>query len=222
MGKKADHPMISLLIHLWSQRDRPHWGGREWLKTWAKRVQQLPNLLKQGWFHARLRGRGAQVDPSAFFSDARLISGQLKTLRVGEHSFIGRAELAVHAPLMIGRCVCINDGAKLLTATHDVSDPGWATVARPIVIEDHVWIATNAIILPGVTLGRGAVVGAGAVVSKDVPPLGIVAGNPARLLGKSRVSTLTYVPTASLALFRSWKSMSYDGVTPARVNVKVL
>lgn len=223
MGKKADHPVMSLLIHLWRCRDRPPWGGREWLKAWAKRGQQIPNLLKQGWFHARLRGQGARIDPSAFFSDARMISGQLKTLRVGEHSFLGRAELAVHAPLMIGRCVCINDGAKLLTATHDVSDPCWATVAKAIVIEDYVWIATNAIILPGVTLGRGAVVGAGAVVSKDVPPLGIVAGNPAQLLGKSRVSSLDYWPTASLALFRSWQGATNAiGAAPARAIVKTL
>ncbi len=197
--------MMSLLSHLWSQRDRLPVGGHAWLKAWAKRVQQLPNLLKQSWFHARLRGQGAHIDPSAFFSDARLISGRLEQLTVGEHSFVGRAELSVHAPLTLGRCVCINDGAKLLTASHDVSDPGWATVARPIVIEDHVWIATNAIILPGVTLGRGAVVGAGAVVSKDVPPGGIVAGNPGRLLEKCRVKNLDYRPTAFLALFLAWR-----------------
>jgi maltose O-acetyltransferase len=195
-----------ILYEIWRTRDRHPWGGRDWAKAWAKRVQQLPNLLKQGWSHARLRGRGAQVDPSAFFSDAHMISGRLEQLTVGQHSFVGRAELSVHAPLTLGRCVCINDGAMLLTASHDVTDPGWATVAKPIVIEDHVWIATNAIILPGVTLGRGAVVGAGAVVSKDVPPLGIVAGNPARLLGKCRVENLDYHPTASLALFRSWCS----------------
>ncbi len=197
--------MISLLIHLWSQRDRPPLGGREWLKDWAKRAQQLPNLLKQGWFHTRLRRQGARIDPSAFFSDARLISGRLEQLAVGQHSFIGRAELSVHAPLTLGRCVCINDGAKLLTASHDVTDPHWATLTRPILIEDHVWIATNAIILPGVTLGRGAVVGAGAVVSRDVPPLGIVAGNPARLLAKCRVENLDYQPTACLALFLAWR-----------------
>ena len=77
-------------------------------------------------------------------------------------------------------------------------------MSKPIVIGDYVWIATNALILPGVTLGRGAVVAAGAVVLKDVPPLGIVAGNPARLLEKSRVETLNYQPTNSLALFRAW------------------
>jgi maltose O-acetyltransferase len=127
-------------------------------------------------------------------------------LSIDENSFIGRAELSVHAPLSIGKCVCINDGVKILTASHDVSDPGWSSIAKAIVIEDYVWIATNAIILPGVTLGRGAVVGAGAVVTKDVPPLGIVAGNPARLLDKCRVNHFDYQPTSSLALFRGWRS----------------
>jgi len=191
---------------IWRTRDLFPWGSREWGKAWAKRLQQLPNLLKQGWYHAGLRAQGALIDPTAFFSEIRMISGQLKVLQVGEYSFIGRAELAVHASLTIGRCVCINDGVKLLTASHDVSDPGWSSIAKAIVIEDHVWIATNAIILPGVTLGRGAVVGAGAVVTKDVPPLGIVAGNPARLLDKCRVDHFDYLPTSSLALFRAWRS----------------
>ena len=198
--------MFALLIHLCNQRDRPPVGGHRWFKAWGKRLQQLPNLLKQGGAHARLRRLGATVHPLVFFSDARQISGQLNQLAIGAHSFIGRAELAVHAPLTIGACVCINDGVKILTASHDVTDPGWRTLTKPIVIEDHVWIATNAIILPGVTLGRGAVVAAGAVVVKDVPPFGIVAGNPARLLDKCRVQHLDYQPTNSLALFRAWRS----------------
>ncbi len=196
--------MLKLLAGLWCQRSRPPLGSQAWFRAWAKRAQQLPNLLKQGWFHARLRQAGATVDPSAFFSDAKMISGQLLSLQVGAHSFVGRVELAVHAPLTIGRCVCINDGVKILTASHDVNDPAWGSMSKPIVIGDYVWIATNALILPGVTLGRGAVVAAGAVVLKDVPPLGIVAGNPARLLEKSRVETLNYQPTNSLALFRAW------------------
>ncbi len=198
--------MLSLLIYLYNQRDRPPWGGRRWFKAWGKRLQQLPNLLKQGWFHARLRRLGATVHPMAFFSDARQISGQLSKLTIGAHCFVGRAELAVHAPLTLGACVCINDGVKILTASHDVMDPEWRMVAKPIVIGDYVWIATSALILPGVTLGSGAVVAAGAVVTKDVPPLGIVAGNPARLIANSRANQLEYRPTDSLALFRAWRS----------------
>jgi acetyltransferase-like isoleucine patch superfamily enzyme len=198
--------MKVLLRHLWQGRERWPWGGKAWLKAWAKRLHQIPNLIKQGGFHAGLARKGARVEGSVFFSDARTISGRLLMLSIDENSFIGRAELSVHAPLSIGKCVCINDGVKILTASHDVSDPGWSSIAKAIVIEDYVWIATNAIILPGVTLGRGAVVGAGAVVTKDVPPLGIVAGNPARLLDKCRVNHFDYQPTSSLALFRGWRS----------------
>ena len=62
--------------------------------------------------------------------------------------------------------------------------PGHArvTVQKPIVVGDHVWIGMNAIILPGVTIGRGAVIAAGAVVSKDVPPMTVVGGVPAKPL----------------------------------------
>jgi acetyltransferase-like isoleucine patch superfamily enzyme len=56
-------------------------------------------------------------------------------------------------------------------------------IAKPVVIEEDVWIAANAIILPGVRLGRGAVVAAGAVVTRDVLPFQVVAGVPARQIG---------------------------------------
>lgn len=198
--------MIRLFMHLWRSRSRPPLGSTAWWKAWAKRAQQLPAVLKQGWSHARLRRHGAQVHPMTFFSDARLVSGRLELLSVGADSFIGRAGLSVHEKLSIGERVCINDGVKILTASHEVRDPLWRMVAKPVVIEDHVWIATNALILPGVTLRRGAVVGAGAVVTRDVPALGIVAGNPARLLKEPRVPELNYRPTESLALFRAWLS----------------
>ena len=71
------------------------------------------------------------------------------------------------------------------TASHEVDfAPGHArvTVQKPIVVGDHVWIGMNAIILPGVTIGRGAVIAAGAVVSKDVPPMTVVGGVPAKPL----------------------------------------
>jgi len=195
---------MTLFQQLWQGRERPPLFTKAWCKAWAKRLIQLPDLLKQWRYHARLCRSGARIAPTAFFSDAGLISGKLHQLTVGAGSFVGRVELSVHAPLLIGSNVCINDGAKILTASHDVLDPQWPTVARPIEIGDHAWIATHALILLGVKIGRGAVVGAGAVVTKDVPDGAIVAGNPARLLDKCRPADLRYSPTASLALFRAW------------------
>lgn len=53
----------------------------------------------------------------------------------------------------------------------------------PVIIEDDVWLGTRVVVLPGVQIGRGAIVGAGAVVTRDVPPYAIVGGNPARVIG---------------------------------------
>lgn len=195
---------MTILSQLWKGRERRALFTKAWCKAWVKRFLLLPPLLKQWRYHGLLRRQGARIDGTAFFSDAGMISGKLELLAVGRGSFIGRVELSVHASLTIGANVCINDGAKVLTASHDVLDPCWSTVARPINIGDHAWIATNALLLPGVVIGRGAVVGAGAVVSKDVPEGGIVAGNPARLLDKCRSLELHYSPTSSLALFRAW------------------
>jgi len=197
---------MTLFQQLWHERERLPLGSAAWSRAWAKRMQQVACLLRQGRYHARLRRAGVSVAPRTFFSDVSLISGRLQELSVGEGSFVGRAEIAVHARLSIGRCVCINDGVKILTASHNPQDPGWSTVTGEIALEDYVWVATNAIILPGVRLGRGAVVGAGAVVTRDVPPRGIVVGNPARLLDKQRSETLNYEPVQSVALFRAWNS----------------
>jgi maltose O-acetyltransferase len=85
----------------------------------------------------------------------------------------------------IGHHVMIGPAVQIYTPDHHLqAEPriqGWE-VAKPIVIEDNVWIGGGAILLPGVRIGRNAVVGAGAVVSRDVPPNTVVVGNPARVI----------------------------------------
>ena len=100
--------------------------------------------------------------------------------------------------------MCINDGVQLLTASHSVTDPMWEHKKSPIIIAEYAWIATNAIILPGVRIGRGAVVGAGAVVSKSVGDYEIVVGNPASTISKKRTENLNYNPCEFLAGNRAW------------------
>ncbi|MEN6551326.1 MAG: DapH/DapD/GlmU-related protein [Methanobacterium sp.] len=56
------------------------------------------------------------------------------------------------------------------------------TPRKPVIVEDHVWIGARVIVLPGVTIGKGSIVGAGAVVSKNVPPYSVAVGNPARVV----------------------------------------
>jgi maltose O-acetyltransferase len=92
---------------------------------------------------------------------------------------IDNNEVCIGSHVMVGPCVQIYTAAHLLQA--EPRSQG-LEVARPIVIEDNVWIGGGAILLPGVTVGRNAVVGAGAVVSRDVPANTVVAGNPARVI----------------------------------------
>jgi acetyltransferase-like isoleucine patch superfamily enzyme len=62
-------------------------------------------------------------------------------------------------------------------------------IAETIRVEDHVWIGARAVILPGVTIGEGAVVGAGSIVSRNVPPWSIAVGNPAKVIKKRELTT---------------------------------
>jgi maltose O-acetyltransferase len=124
---------------------------------------------------------------------------------------LGRCELHLNGKISIGNRVVINDGAILLTASHNLTDPGWGLKVLPILIEDYAWISRNAIILPGVVIGRGAVIGAGAVVRKSVPPLGVVFGNPATLHTRSRTTLLDYSPVLMNAQIEAWVGPRVSG-----------
>lgn len=90
-----------------------------------------------------------------------------------------------------GDDVSLGPNATILTLGHDPQSSTFADRGGRVVIEDHAWVAYGTIVLPGVTVGRGAVVAAGAVVTRDVLPYSIVAGVPARQVGE-RSRELTY------------------------------
>ena len=80
--------------------------------------------------------------------------------------------------------VCISQGAYLCTASHDIMDKNNPLITAPIHINSFAWIASDAFIGMGVTVGEGAVVGARAAVFKDVEPWTVVGGNPAKFIKK--------------------------------------
>jgi acetyltransferase-like isoleucine patch superfamily enzyme len=105
-------------------------------------------------------------------------------LKIGAGSLVNRGVyLDNRAGLTIGENVSIAHDARIYTLGHDVHDAGFAARGKPVVIEDYAVLFAGAMVMPGVTLGRGAVVMAGAVVTKSVPPMRIVGGNPAVDLG---------------------------------------
>jgi maltose O-acetyltransferase len=125
---------------------------------------------------------------NAFFPAWRLTLLRASGFRIGDDVYIADGltiveELAGMDELSIGHRVSIAPNVTLVTSSHPNNSRirGFAPVARgPIVIEDDAWIGASAIVLPGVRIGRGAVVGALSVVSADVAPLTVVAGQPAR------------------------------------------
>ncbi len=114
-------------------------------------------------------------------------------IQIGEDSIIGEdSVLDGRDRLKIGNHVDIATGVMIYNAEHDVKDPSFRAINAPVVIEDYVFIGPRAIILPGVTVKKGAVVGAGAVVTKDVEENSIVGGVPAKQIGTRDIKDLNY------------------------------
>lgn len=130
-------------------------------------------------------GRDINIEPKVIFYN-------ISESEIGDHSGIGMYSLV--GTIKIAKDVMIGEQLIAITQNHEFSDinvpmrlQGFKN-CEPITIEDDVWIGSRVTILPGVKVGKGAIIGAGAVVTKDVLPYTIVGGNPAKLI-KSRVSS---------------------------------
>jgi acetyltransferase-like isoleucine patch superfamily enzyme len=113
-------------------------------------------------------------------------------ITVGAHSIIGRfCLLDGRGDLTIGRNVNITSYTLLVTGTHAIDSDHFESSFAPIVIEDYAWLATRTTVLPGVTIGRGAVIAAGALLTANAEPMTVYAGVPARPV-RSRQATPAY------------------------------
>ncbi|QQG44741.1 MAG: acyltransferase [Candidatus Roizmanbacteria bacterium] len=131
-------------------------------------------------------GSGSTIHIGARFYEPSNIS-------IGADSIIGEgAVLDGRETLKIGNHVDIATDVMIYNSEHDVESESFAAHNAPVIIEDYVFIGPRAIILPGITISKGAVVGAGAVVTKDVPPFAIVGGVPAKIIGERKNKELRY------------------------------
>lgn len=122
--------------------------------------------------------------------------------RIGRNTKIYHGcTLDLRSGLSIGENVSLSPEVMILGGTHDIHGARFGEVAGFVTIEDHVWIGARAVILPGITVGRGAVVAAGSVVTKNVAPLTIVAGVPAKPVGVRDPTAIEYELDAPLPLF---------------------
>lgn len=106
-----------------------------------------------------------------------------KNFELGNNSSIGSYKIDLRSPVKIGNNVIISNDSEIITTSHYIDSPEWELKQYGIEIEDYVWIASNALILPSCRkIGYGSVIGAGSVVVKDVPPMSVVGGNPAKVI----------------------------------------
>ena len=111
----------------------------------------------------------------------------LSGITIGEDTIIGdHAFLDGRAPLKIGNHVDIASHVLIYNSEHDINSEGFDPIEEPVEIGDYVFIGPRAIILPGVKIGKGAVVAAGAVVTSDVKEFEIVGGVPAKVIGERK------------------------------------
>jgi maltose O-acetyltransferase len=159
-------------------------------------IAHVPSYtMRHAWYRRIL---GWKVEPSASILLGQQI--QMAGLRasgakvsIGAGSVINAGCLLyTTGGLTIGKQVSISAGVWLVTGTHSMNDPDFRDEYHPIVIGDYAWIGSRALIQAGVTIGNGAVVMAGAVVTRDVAPYAIVGGVPARQVGERAMRQPTY------------------------------
>ncbi len=165
------------------------------MKTLAAGLFMFCQFISWLPFHslrrAILRLMGAQIGKDVGLYRGFEVRSPWK-LTISGSTLIGHnALLDARRGLTIGSNVNLSNEVMIWTLHHDYNDENFAEVGAPVVIGDYAWICSRAVILPGVTIGKGAVVAAGAVVTRDVEPYTVVGGVPAKVISK-RNQRLTY------------------------------
>jgi len=153
-----------------------------WGFVWLVLYRPSPTIA-HGWRRFILRSFGARIGSGAHPYPSAWIWAPWN-LEMGSRSCLGPgANCYSAAKVYLESDSIVSQGAHLCSASHDFRDPGFPLVTGPIFIRHGAWVAAEAFIGPGLEVGAGAVVGARSVVTKDVAPECVVAGNPAQEIG---------------------------------------
>lgn len=151
-------------------------------------VNKIPSRHIRKWFYQLL---GAKIGKNTVVC-RRVDMIFPKGLRLDNNVSVGWfVDLDARGGITVGHDTNISSHTKFITGSHDVDDPNFEASFKPITIGHHCWIGTGAIVLQGVTIGDGAVVAAGAVVTKDIPPYEVWGGVPAKFI-RARTKELEY------------------------------
>jgi len=160
-----------------------------WGIVWPVSTWFLPRSLGSGWKRFLLRLFGAKIDSTAkVYSSVKIYYPANLTMEA--YSCLAPGVNCYNvAHITIGAQSTVSQNTYLCSASHDITDPLNHLISAPIVIKSQAWVAADAFVGMGVTIGEGSVVGARAVVVKDVEPWSVVAGNPAKFIKKRILNT---------------------------------
>ncbi len=166
---------------------RKSYNSFEWISL--RMISYLPtHMLRNILLHVF----GLKIKNTILYSNFHI--RKPSNITIGKGTVLGHGiTLDGRRGITIGKNVNTSTDVMIWTLQHDYNNPTFGTKGGPVIIEDYVWISARAIILPDITIGKGAVVAAGAVVTKDVEPFTIVGGVPAKIIGK-RNKYLNYSP----------------------------
>jgi putative colanic acid biosynthesis acetyltransferase WcaF len=162
-------------------RGRPAWFVQLWWIAQALLFHPSPQVF-YGWRRFLLRCFGARIGNGVRIRPSVTVTYPWK-LSIGDWSWVGdNVTLYTLGEIVIGENSVVSQHAYLCAGSHDYTRPTFDIYAQPIHIEPEAWVAAHAFVGPGVTIGRGAVIGACSVVLKDVAPMMVCAGNPLKVL----------------------------------------
>lgn len=175
-------------VDLAQYRNRHSWKSKIaralWNVVWAALFRPTPRGVCYGWRRFLLRLFGAKIGKQVHVLPSCKVWQPWK-LTMGDYACLSEdVDCYSVEQVEIGAHAVVSQGAFLCCASHDITSPIMELEYRPIRIGPQAWVAARAFIAPGVTVGEGAVVGACSVVTKDVEPWTVVAGNPAHVIKK--------------------------------------
>ncbi len=137
-----------------------------------------------GWRRFWFRRFGAKIGTGTLIRRTVICNYPWK-LAIGDHCWIGdQVNLYALERIEIGNHVVISQQSYLCTGTHDHWDPHFGLIVKPIIIQDYAWVALGSLVMPGVTIGTGALLGARTVLTKDAREWTVYLGHPARAAGQ--------------------------------------
>lgn len=184
---KSNKRLKEIVIYLMTPKNqaRPRWWVKHFLNPF-KHKKGKHSLIRKRTRIDVFPWNDFRIGNDSTIEDFSTINNGVGAVMIGDRTRIGLGNVII-GPVTIGNDIMFAQNIVLSGLNHgyeDVTIPPsrQTTSVSPIVVEDNVWVGANSVIVAGVTIGRHAVVAAGSVVTRNVPPCSVVAGNPAKLL----------------------------------------